>query len=109
VAARLRHTIRSGDENREADLICRLGGDEFAIVLRDAPGEDDAATTAERIIGAIREPVAVAGTTVVVGATIGIALSRPGDGHPARTVRNADAAMYRAKRAGRGRYDIFVG
>jgi diguanylate cyclase (GGDEF)-like protein/PAS domain S-box-containing protein len=108
VATRLGRTIRLGDGGRAADLICRLGGDEFAIVLRDAT-RDDASAAAERIIRAVQEPIAVADTAVVVGATIGIALSAPDDGHPSQTVRNADAAMYRAKQAGRGGYDIFLG
>jgi GGDEF domain-containing protein len=54
----------------------------------------------------VAEPIDITGTTVTVGATIGVALSSPGQEHPDRTVRNADAAMYHAKEAGRGRYTL---
>jgi diguanylate cyclase (GGDEF)-like protein len=85
VAARLAGAVRPDD------LVARLGGDEFVLVLA---GEPDAA--AARIREAIAAPIAVGGTTVRVGASIGLATARPGAGLET-LVREADAAMYAAK------------
>jgi diguanylate cyclase (GGDEF)-like protein/PAS domain S-box-containing protein len=101
VAERLRGSIRVGD----TDALCRLGGDEFAVLLVDVT-EDVARDTATRVLGAIAQPIGVAGTTVTISATIGIALSHPDDEHPDTVVRNADLAMYSAKDAGRGGYVV---
>jgi diguanylate cyclase len=88
---------------RAEDLVCRLGGDEFAILLHDVT-EARARATADRILARVAEPIGVGDATVALGATIGIALSRPDREHPHRAVRHADQAMYQAKAAGRGRY-----
>jgi diguanylate cyclase (GGDEF)-like protein/PAS domain S-box-containing protein len=106
IGERLQRSIRVDGEGREADLLCRVGGDEFALVLVNVD-ESLARLTAERILAAIQEPIAVRDTTVDVGATVGIALSHPRVGHPDAVVRNADLAMYQAKEAGRGRYAVF--
>lgn len=91
LATRFTATVRPGD------TVGRLAGDEFVIVLPQATPED-AAAVADRVCDVTREPVTVAGRTVVVGASIGIAL-----GDQAQTgqelLRLADAAMYRAKRS----------
>jgi diguanylate cyclase (GGDEF)-like protein len=95
VADRLRGCLRDGD------LCARLGGDEFAVLL---DGRSDAETVAERIVCALEGRFEVDGHEVFVGVSVGIASGR----QPAETLlRNADVAMYQAKRAGAGRYARF--
>jgi diguanylate cyclase (GGDEF)-like protein/PAS domain S-box-containing protein len=93
VAQRLAHDIRPGD------MVARLGGDEFVVALPSAsPGE--AERVAARLLDSFREPVVVAGRRLVVSASIGIALADRGA--TAETLlRDADAALYLAKDAGR--------
>jgi diguanylate cyclase (GGDEF)-like protein len=106
VADRLQNSIREGSD-RPGDLVCRLGGDEFAVLLA---GDDAAvaARTAERLLRVVQEPIAFREGRLHVGATIGVAQSRHGTGHPDTVVRHADQAMYRAKAAGRGRFAMFA-
>lgn len=96
VAERIRGCLRN------ADLLFRMGGDEFTVIAPELAAAEDAALLARRIIATVSSPVSLHGHEVSVGATIGIAVY-PGDGDSAETlVRNADAAMYTAKEAGRG-------
>jgi diguanylate cyclase (GGDEF)-like protein len=81
--------------------VCRLGGDEFAIIIDNA-SELSTRQTAERLLEAARQPVAVGDHIIQVSATIGVALSHPDHGTADATLREADLAMYRAKTAGRG-------
>lgn len=100
-AERLTRSIRHGD------LVARLGGDEFVIVAHRVESVHDAAELARRIIAAIQEPFIIDGATTHVGACIGIGLSL---GHGATAVellRDADNAVHRAKRAGKGRFEVF--
>ncbi|MGZ4294372.1 MAG: putative bifunctional diguanylate cyclase/phosphodiesterase [Solirubrobacteraceae bacterium] len=95
VAQRLRGCLREGD------VCARLGGDEFAVLL---DGRSDAEAVAERIIRALERRFEIDGHELFVGASIGIAAGR----QPAETLlRDADVAMYHAKRAGAGRYARF--
>jgi diguanylate cyclase (GGDEF)-like protein/PAS domain S-box-containing protein len=93
-ADRLRGCVRA-----DSDTVARLGGDEFAVILAGTtPAE--AAATAGRIVAALTEPVTVEGHVLVVRASVGVAT---GPGARARTLlRAADAAMYDAKRSGKG-------
>jgi diguanylate cyclase (GGDEF)-like protein/PAS domain S-box-containing protein len=110
IAGRLQRAVRADadgtDGGHRQDLVCRWGGDEFAVLLHDID-EHDVRRTADRIIGAAREPITVAGAVVRLGATIGVALSHPHRGDPEIVLREADQAMYRAKEAGRGGYALF--
>jgi diguanylate cyclase (GGDEF)-like protein len=93
---------------RPHDTVARLGGDEFAILLDDLHRIGDAQRVADRLIEAVAEPVAIAGRQVTVGASVGIAAARPGDTTDTDTLlRYADAAMYAAKAAGKGRVQVF--
>ena len=86
----------------EEDTVARLGGDEFIVLLDDIGGAEDATKTAERILGALREPFALGDTERSLTASIGIALSDPasGDAGPQDLLRLAEASMYRSKRDG---------
>jgi diguanylate cyclase (GGDEF)-like protein/PAS domain S-box-containing protein len=90
VASRLKTKVR------DDDLVARLGGDEFAVLL-PAHGVAEASAVAERIVKALIAPYRIAGQTLVVGASIGIAVSSEGADAPT-LLRQADIAMYVAKR-----------
>jgi diguanylate cyclase (GGDEF)-like protein len=92
---------------RPADTVARLGGDEFAVLARGVRDGAAAAHIAERIQKRLGEPFAVEGLEVSVSASIGIALPDRPDTSADGLLRNADLAMYRAKAAGRGRYEVF--
>src|SRR4029079_7696400 len=92
---------------RPGDTAARLGGDEFAILLEDLHGQDAPRLVAERLIHAIRPPTRLGDVDALVGASIGIALSTAGGKLAPDLLRNADFAMYRAKGAGKGRYEVF--
>jgi diguanylate cyclase (GGDEF)-like protein len=86
----------------------RLGGDEFALVWNGDADRDTLAKTADRIIADLARPFTIGGTTIHVGATVGIALS-PDDGrNESALIRSADLALYRAKANGRGGHAFFA-
>src|SRR2546423_1281611 len=91
---------------RDSDTVARLGGDEFAVLLEDLASVRDVTLLADRLIAVLERPFNLSGREVFIGASIGIALDGPGvDG--GQLLRNADIAMYTAKRRGKGRYEIF--
>ncbi|MCM4078964.1 putative bifunctional diguanylate cyclase/phosphodiesterase [Paractinoplanes hotanensis] len=90
------------------DLVARLGGDEFAVLLDHSPAE--AEPTGHRILAALREPFAIDGHTVGVGASIGLVVPEPGEPMTADALlRRADAAMYASKRRGKGAMARYAG
>lgn len=92
---------------RPDDILGRLGGDEF--VLRVAtPGVQEATVVAARILDSLAAPLRIGGTTVPVRASIGIAGFDPELGEREQ-IAHADAAMYAAKRAGKGRWHVWSG
>jgi diguanylate cyclase (GGDEF)-like protein/PAS domain S-box-containing protein len=100
VAARLQDCVRV------EDTVARFGGDEFAILLADLDDVDATLRAAERIIQDLDAPFRLDGHDVVTAASIGISTGAPV--HTAADVlRDADAALYRAKAKGRGRYEVF--
>jgi diguanylate cyclase (GGDEF)-like protein len=88
---------------RGSDTVARLGGDEFTVLCEGVPDEAAAMTLAVRMCAAVAEPVALAEGRAEVSAAVGVAIARAGDEHGATLLRRADAAMYDAKRGGRGR------
>jgi diguanylate cyclase (GGDEF)-like protein/PAS domain S-box-containing protein len=87
--------------------VARLGGDEFIILLNELAHPEDAATVAERIQSWIAEPVSLGDRLVHIRASIGIAVF-PHDGEDSETLlKNADIAMYCAKKMGKGHYAFF--
>ncbi|MCC3404588.1 MAG: CHASE2 domain-containing protein [Microcoleus sp. PH2017_10_PVI_O_A] len=95
VAGRLKKCLRG------SDIISRLGGDEFTVILPGIPGSEEAAKVAQKICDAIMQPFILEEHTVSVTTSIGISLY-PIDGQESDIlVKNADAAMYRAKEGGK--------
>ncbi|HSF26104.1 MAG TPA: EAL domain-containing protein [Actinomycetes bacterium] len=93
---------------RDGDTLSRFAGDEFAVLIEDVEDEAPAVATAERLISALTAPVDIAGRRVATRASIGIAWAPCGEGVRADEVlRDADVAMYAAKRHGKATYEIF--
>lgn len=86
-------------------IVARLGGDEFAFAI--PAGGDAAAKLARQALQEICKPIAVAGASVDVGSTIGVATQPAAALDTAELIRCADVAMFRGKRAGRGTYRVF--
>ena len=93
---------------RPMDTAARLGGDEFAVLLEDLADADAAEDAADRILAALETPVVIADREIVIGASIGIASPTKKHEGVAELMRNADGAMYSAKRHGKGRHETFA-
>lgn len=101
IAGRFQNTLR------KTDTICRLGGDEFIVLLDTVGDKDLIVTTIERIMDCMKDPIFLNGSTVYLSASFGVA-TYPGDGeHVSDLLKNADTAMYKAKRQGRDNYCFY--
>jgi diguanylate cyclase (GGDEF)-like protein/PAS domain S-box-containing protein len=89
---------------RHADSVARLGGDEFVVLCRDLGEDDDVARIVERIVCGLRAPYLEGGRDLSITASVGIVVTADPLAEPERLVRDADAAMYQAKKAGRDCY-----
>ncbi|HEY2767805.1 MAG TPA: EAL domain-containing protein [Solirubrobacteraceae bacterium] len=102
IAKRLSGSIRS------SDTAARFGGDEFVVLLEDLENAQTAVEVAERILEDLRRPLMVAGKELVVRGSIGISILEGSSPEGAdELIRDADAAMYIAKRDGKGGYRLF--
>jgi diguanylate cyclase (GGDEF)-like protein/PAS domain S-box-containing protein len=104
VARRLQQTLRA------SDTVARTGGDEFVAVCDSLSGLAEATTLAQRIRDDVEAPMAVDGTDVVISVSIGIVIvegEAAKNAEPMMLLRNADAAMYKAKECGRARWEVF--
>ena len=102
MTGRLRECLRDGD------TAARLGGDEFAVLLEDVESDERCKDIARRLLGALARPFDVGGTEVSTGASIGIALGHAGPFTPEDLMRNADLALYEAKKGGKNRYAVYA-
>ena len=100
VAVRLQSILRPGD------TVARVGGDEFAILCEGLKASS-AEALARRIVDVVREPIVVDGRVAVTGASVGVAVSSDAGSTAEAMLRDADAAMYAAKEAGRGCVVVF--
>jgi diguanylate cyclase (GGDEF)-like protein/PAS domain S-box-containing protein len=101
VASRLASVLRVDD------TAARLGGDEFAVLLEDLPDDEFALDVAQRIIDEVATPFHLSGKEIFVTASIGITFGGDHGDNADELLRNADAAMYRAKSAGKGCLRVF--
>lgn len=102
IAERLKYVLRN------SDLISRLGGDEFIALLPGISGPKEAVLVAEKLLQVICEPIQLAGADVRVTVSLGITMA-PTDGEEwSVLMKNADMAMYRAKRNGRNNFQFFT-
>ncbi|MBV8702737.1 MAG: EAL domain-containing protein, partial [Acetobacteraceae bacterium] len=101
VAARL------GARLRGSDTLARLGGDEFIVIQPDATDRASAASVAQKLLDTFAEPFLVRDNRIDIGASIGIAICPDDATEPDELLRNADIALYRAKREGRGQYRCY--
>jgi diguanylate cyclase (GGDEF)-like protein/PAS domain S-box-containing protein len=100
IAARLLKQLR------HEDVLARLGGDEFAVLLDHAGGRQQLTAIADKLLRTVAQPVVIGTGSARVGASIGIAQFSD-EADAATLLRHADQAMYQAKRAGRGRYQLY--
>ena len=93
---------------RHEDILARWGGDEFTLLLSPISGAEETARIATQILDALKMPLEIDGQELHIKASLGIALA-PYDGEDAETLlKNADAAMYRAKQQGRNNYQLYT-
>jgi diguanylate cyclase (GGDEF)-like protein len=97
IAQRLKSRMKTGD------AVARYGGDEFVLLIVNVHSEADVIRVVERVLTAVQEPIDV-GVPVQVGASIGITLSTSVHASAEDLIKDADAAMYRAKAQGKNRY-----
>lgn len=100
VAFRLRKGLRQND------IVCRIGGDEFSVILPGVSSNEDVRSIVEQMLARLSQPYHIDGNVYELGASIGIALLDEGVRDSQELVRKADAAMYRAKQSGKGRFVI---
>jgi diguanylate cyclase (GGDEF)-like protein/PAS domain S-box-containing protein len=101
IGERLQSQLRPGD------ALARLGGDEFAVLTENFASAGDVSNIAERLQQALAEPFPISGLQLRGAASIGIVIGDPKQRSVDAILRDADIAMYRAKAAGRGRYELF--
>jgi diguanylate cyclase (GGDEF)-like protein/PAS domain S-box-containing protein len=97
---------RLGASIRASDTVARFGGDEFVIVREDVADVNEAVEFAERIVAVLHEPIPLSGRELYATTSVGIALGGAG-ASAEQLLRDADAAMYRAKDLGRARIELF--
>jgi diguanylate cyclase (GGDEF)-like protein len=100
VSKRLSSVVRPGD------TVARLGGDEFAVLIEGVEDPSIATSVADRIVSAVARPIELEGRSVDMTVSVGIAVA-DGKATGEELLSRADSAMYEAKAAGKGRYEVF--
>jgi diguanylate cyclase (GGDEF)-like protein len=93
---------------RQQDIVSRLGGDEFVVVLRSIKDSSDAGLAADRVKGVISEEISAEHRLLTTTCSIGITVFPENGANPETLIKNADAAMYAAKEAGRDTWRFFT-
>ncbi len=101
VAQRLMHCVR------ESDTVSRIGGDEFVLLLTTVASEEDAFQVAQKILHALDQPFEIAGRSLSISSSIGIALYPDHGSEEQLLIKNADTAMYHAKKNGRSSVRLY--
>jgi len=102
IAGRLKDMLRS------ADIVCRIGGDEFVVLLTDVNHPEYASNIAKNIIEKLSHPIELERRELFIGSSIGIAVYPQDANNADDLVRNADAALFRAKKYGRNNYQFYL-
>lgn len=110
VATRLQRVVRSTDSLSavvRGNTVARLGGDEFVLLIENVKSPKHVADIANRILESLRKPYSLGGRRIVTDASIGVVYGGTDYNRAEEIIRDADTAMYEAKRSGRGRYVFF--
>ena len=103
VAGRLRASVRKGD------TVARMGGDEFVVILADIHDAAEAAAIGAKVVANVAQPAVIAGREMMVSASVGVCLYPEGGTEENALLQNVDAAMYKAKAAGRNNFSVYMG
>ncbi|HEX3432677.1 MAG TPA: EAL domain-containing protein [Solirubrobacteraceae bacterium] len=98
---------RLGEMMRDSDTVARLGGDEFVILGEEIETDAEALALAERVVQTLKTPFVVGAVEATMHASVGVSVTHDTDADPDAMLREADIAMYRAKRAGGRRPEMF--
>ncbi len=93
---------------RDGDTVARLGGDEFMVLLPNLASPQWAAAVAQKVLQSVAKPLCIGGQDVVMSASVGVSLFPEDAKDPDDLIRNADTAMYSAKRMGRNNYQFYT-
>ncbi|MCC6682140.1 MAG: EAL domain-containing protein [Phycisphaeraceae bacterium] len=110
IAERIRSVLGDRDTHQKGrwlSLPARLGGDEFVVLMEDIESETDAERMAQRLVAEFTAPHKIVGKNVTSTTSVGIVTSESGHHNPQDVLRDADTAMYQAKKAGKGCYRMF--
>jgi diguanylate cyclase (GGDEF)-like protein len=100
-AARIKQNIRA------YNVVARLGGDEFVLLIEDLHSVDDAEQIAKKIVASVNEKIILKNTDLTISTSIGITIYKGDNLNPTQIIKQADDALYIAKKAGRNRYHVF--